>query len=206
MASIEFFDRQFQAQIKAEDFELNPFEIMSLEYLEGRVLDMGAGLGNLALEAARRGHQVVAVEGSGAAIARIRRDAAAEGLSVIAQQGNALEWQPGDDVSVRAQGQFDSVVSIGLLAFFRKEGAYRLLAKLAQHVKPGGLVILNFLCAGTDYMAMFEGDEYYLFDDHEVESLLPRWDCRLMRKDTFPAADGTKKVFVSLVLRKPRVG
>ena len=62
MASSGFFDKQFAEQIKTENFELNPFERLSLDYLQGRVLDFGCGLGNLSLEAARRGHPVLAID------------------------------------------------------------------------------------------------------------------------------------------------
>jgi hypothetical protein len=45
--SVEFFDTQFQRQVAAQDYALNPFEILALEYLEGAVLDLGSGLGDL---------------------------------------------------------------------------------------------------------------------------------------------------------------
>ncbi len=48
---------------------------MSLDYLTGTVLDLGSELGNLSLEAGRRGHRVVAIEASPAAVALINSDA-----------------------------------------------------------------------------------------------------------------------------------
>lgn len=53
--SIAFFDTQFQKQIAGSDFALNPFEQVALPFVHGRVLGLGCGLGNLAIEAARRG-------------------------------------------------------------------------------------------------------------------------------------------------------
>ena len=53
--SIDFFDDQFRRQIGARDFSLNPFEHAALPFLKGRVLDLGCGLGNLAIAAARNG-------------------------------------------------------------------------------------------------------------------------------------------------------
>ena len=54
-ASVRFFDGQFQRQLAAADCALNSFEVTALPYLQGEVLDYGCGLGNLAVEAARRG-------------------------------------------------------------------------------------------------------------------------------------------------------
>lgn len=51
--SVRFFDTQFQRQINTSEFELNPFERLTLPYLAGDVLDLGCGLGNLAVAAAR---------------------------------------------------------------------------------------------------------------------------------------------------------
>ncbi len=69
--SVEFFETQFQRQVRERDYALNPFETLALDYLTGTVLDLGCGLGNLSLEAGRRGHRILAVDASPAAIARI---------------------------------------------------------------------------------------------------------------------------------------
>ena len=42
-ASIRFFDEQFQRQIAAENYELNPFELAALPHLLGKTLDFGCG-------------------------------------------------------------------------------------------------------------------------------------------------------------------
>ena len=52
--SIRFFDSQFHRQIEAGDYALNPFERAALPFLRDEVLDLGCGLGNLALAAARQ--------------------------------------------------------------------------------------------------------------------------------------------------------
>ena len=62
--SVAFFDQQFQRQIGAEEFALNPFETVALPHLTGRVLDYGCGLGNLAIAAARQACQVEALDAS----------------------------------------------------------------------------------------------------------------------------------------------
>ena len=47
MRSVEFFDAQFQRQIREREYALNPFETLALDYLKGAVLDFGSGLGSL---------------------------------------------------------------------------------------------------------------------------------------------------------------
>jgi len=59
---VDFSDAQFQRQVREGDFALNPFEKLALPFLHGRVLDLGCGLGNLTLEAARRGCSVLALD------------------------------------------------------------------------------------------------------------------------------------------------
>ena len=48
--SVSFFDTQFQHQIRETNFVLNPFEKLALPQLRSKVLDLGCGLGNLAME------------------------------------------------------------------------------------------------------------------------------------------------------------
>lgn len=80
--SVTFFDTQFQKQVAGSDFALNPFEKAAL--VHGRVLDLGCGLGNLCIEAARCGAEVVAVDASATAIKRIRDTADAHDLRIDA--------------------------------------------------------------------------------------------------------------------------
>src|SRR5574341_897592 len=111
--SVDFFDAQFQRQIREGEYALNPFETLALEYLKGTVLDLGSGLGNLSLEAGRRGHQVVAGDASPAAVARINADAQREGLQVESIQADVEKWP--------IDRNYDTIVAIGLLMFFRRD-------------------------------------------------------------------------------------
>ena len=52
--SVEFFENQFQRQVIDREFALNPFEELALQYVKGDLLDLGCGLGNLSLEAAKK--------------------------------------------------------------------------------------------------------------------------------------------------------
>ncbi|MBK5106261.1 MAG: class I SAM-dependent methyltransferase, partial [Burkholderiales bacterium] len=86
--SVEFFERQFQRQLRDADFALNPFEQLALPHVAGSVLDLGCGLGNFSLEAARRGCSVTAVDASPTAIERLRTTARKEQLPLTALQAD----------------------------------------------------------------------------------------------------------------------
>ena len=85
---VDFFERQFQRQVRETDFALNPFEQLALSYVAGSVLDLGCGLGNLSLEAARRGCSVTAVDASPTAVERVRAVALHERLALEALQAD----------------------------------------------------------------------------------------------------------------------
>ncbi len=195
MVAAGFFDQQFRKQVEEGSFELNPFETLALAYLEGSVLDLGAGLGNLALEAGRRGHEVLAVEKCSTAVARMGRDAAAEGLGVKAVQADVTAWE--------ADRDFDTVVVIGLLHFFRRETAMRILETTIQHLRPEGALILNVLVEGTTFMDMFDGENYHLFQEGELEARFVDWEILESRYDSFAAPEETRKDFLTLVVRRP---
>ncbi len=193
--SVEFFEIQFQRQIQQQDYALNPFETVALDYLTGTVLDLGSGLGNLSLEAGRRGYRVVAVDASPAAVARINTDAQREALSVRAVQADIERWiidQP-----------YDTIVAIGLLMFFRRERAFELLHAIQEHVNPGGRAIVNTLIEGTTYMGMFDAANYYLFSHNELEEEFAGWRILSSRHQTFSAPEGTRKEFSTVIAEKP---
>jgi len=194
--SVDFFDQQFARQIADRDFTLNPFEQAILPFLLGDVLDLGCGLGNLAVAAARRGCRVTALDASPAAIAHLARRVAQEELPITAQEADLR--------SMTVTGEFDCVVAIGLLMFFARELAQAGLARIQDLVKPGGLVALNVLVEGTTFMDMFDPSGYYLFGENELPEAFAAWTTEYLTLSSFPAAKDTVKRFCTLVARRPQ--
>lgn len=193
--SIDFFDAQFRRQIAAGDYALNPFEQAALPFVRGRVLDLGCGLGNLAVAAARSGCRVVAVDASLPAVVRIAEVSRAENLGMTAVVCDVSAY--------RLAGEYDAIVAIGLLMFMARQPALALLAEIAHHVAPGGCAVINVLVEGTTYLEMFDPGGWCLFGGDEIESRFAGWKIELSRRETFAAPGGTVKAFSTVIARRP---
>ncbi len=193
--SINFFDTQFQNQVNKGDFSLNPFEKLALPFLKGKILDLGCRLGNLAIEAARRGCTVLALDASKTAIERIHNVAAAENLAIKAELADLSTY--------RISENYDVIVSIGLLMFMEKSKAYEMLKNIKLHVGSGGYAVINVLIDTTTYLDMFDAEKYYLFAKKELQQQFEGWNIVQERYDSFEAPNKTLKEFVTIVAYKP---
>jgi SAM-dependent methyltransferase len=110
------------------------------------VLDVGAGTGNLAVEAARRGAVVVASDLSPRMVELGRARSAAEHL--------AIEWHEADAEDLPFEdGRFDVVASaFGAMFAPRPELVAKELARLAR---PGGLVAMANYCPDGGFVSAF---------------------------------------------------
>lgn len=192
--SVSFFETQFRRQVAGSEFALNPFEAAALEFVSGKVLDLGCGLGNLSITAARRGATVTAIDASPTAVDRINAVAREENLPVLAIC---------EDLSTYAiTEKYDTIIAIGLLMFFSRARALAMLSDIQRQVAPGGHAIINSLIEGTSYMDMFEPGNFCLLARGELEQLFAGWTLIQVQHQDFAAPGNTVKVFVTLVARK----
>jgi tellurite methyltransferase len=195
--SITFFDEQFRRQSRDVALRLNPFEELALPYLRGEVLDFGCGMGNLAFAAAKRGCKVTALDASPAAVEHIRTRAAAEGAPVSASLADLRNYP--------ITGEYDCVVSIGLLMFFDCPTAFKVLSQLQSHVRPGGVAVINVFVKGTTYLEMFDPSGRCLFAPSEMQSRFAGWSIEHSELADFDAPNRTLKRFFTVIARKPGV-
>lgn len=98
-----------------------------------QLLDVGCGAGQLSLIAARAGARVTGCDIASNWLVQARRSAAAEGLSVVFEEGDAEALPYGN-------GTFDAVVSlIGAMFAPRPE---RVAAELTRVCRPGGIIAM----------------------------------------------------------------
>jgi tellurite methyltransferase len=192
--SVDFFDRQFARQARESDYALNPFERAILPHLFGDVLDLGCGLGNLAVAAAGAGCKVTALDASPAGVADLARRTRERGLSIQARTADLRDYVP--------DRKYDCVVAIGLLMFFSCDTARAQLGRVREAVRPGGIAAVNVLIEGTTYMDMFDPAGYCLFGREELSAAFAGWDTVLSRHEEFPAPADTVKRFHTLVARR----
>lgn len=195
--SVDFFDAQFRRQAGAGELALNPFERAVLPHLEGRVLDMGCGLGNLALAAAARGCEVMALDASPAGIESLAERARAAGLALDASIADARAFE--------TDRRFDAVVSVGLLMFFDCDTARALMRRWQGWVRPGGVMAVNVLVEGTTYLDMFDPSGHCLWKPAELDAAFAGWELCYDKVEEFPAPNSSLKRFRTLIARKSGV-
>lgn len=193
--SVDFFERQFAAQVGDEEKDLNPFESMTRPYLSGDVLDYGCGLGNLAVTAAEIGCRVLALDAAPTAISYLQKLATERRLPLTAIEADLRTFVIEDT--------YDTVVSIGLLMFFEQEIASLQLARLLRSVRPGGIAAINVLVEGTTYLDMFDAQSYYLFELDELKRAFAGWNILVDSIDHFGAPRSTVKRFSTVIARRP---
>lgn len=116
--------------------ECDFIEEMALLQKADRVLDLMCGYGRHALELARRGYTVTAVDNLAAYTSEIKLIASQENLLVEAVNAGAL--------NVELAELYKAVICMGnSFAFFDRQDAVRLLKKIAAHLQHNGILLIN---------------------------------------------------------------
>jgi SAM-dependent methyltransferase len=113
----------------------------------GRVADLGAGIGHLALPLAARGYDVAAIEPAGAMLERLRALAEERGVRVDAQHATAEELPVPD-------GSLDLVVVADALHFLDAQLVGEAIARGLR--RGGALAIVTGALGDTPYMRAVE--------------------------------------------------
>jgi SAM-dependent methyltransferase len=109
-----------------------------------RVLDLACLEGMYALELARRGAEIVAIEGREANLAKARYAAERLGLDV--------DWRLGDvrDLSREQHGEFDVVLCLGILYHLEAPDVFSLTARIAEVCQRALVVDTSVALAGSE--------------------------------------------------------
>ncbi|HEX3796161.1 MAG TPA: class I SAM-dependent methyltransferase [Acidimicrobiales bacterium] len=127
------YDRRFEA-LAATGADMHGEATLVASYRPNRVLDAGCGTGRVAMELARQGIDVVGVDVDPSMLASARSKAP------------ELTWVQGDlaDPDL-ALGAFDVAVLAGnVLIFVAPETEGAVIAAMAAHLTPGGLLIAGY--------------------------------------------------------------
>lgn len=145
----------------------------------GSILDAGCGTGRVGIELARRGYDVVGT------------DLDPGMLDTAREKAPDVEWVLGDLVDVELGRSFDLIAMPGNVMIFVAPGTEgAVLANLARHLEPGGLLVAGFQL-GPDKLTLAD------YDAHAAAAGLALAD-RWATWDREPLPDGLADYAVSV--------
>src|SRR5207237_6223944 len=97
----------------------------------GAVLELGAGTGRVAVDLARRGHEVIALDLDPSLLAALEERARAEDLAITAECADARSFDLGRRVAL-------CVAPMQIIQLLGGEGRRRCLDRVHAHLEPGG--------------------------------------------------------------------
>lgn len=166
-----------------------------------RVLDVGCGEGRNAIFMAKRGCKVDAFDISENGIAKAKQIAQGEGVEV--------DFFPCDLGQFCFEGDYDAVLSHGVLHLPEKEVRDRFIAEMQAHTRPGGYnaigVFTNRLPATPDNVPF----THSLFDVGELPAKYAGWEVIHHKEGTFqdthPGGVHHEHAYERIIARKPIV-
>lgn len=112
-----------------------------------RVLDAGCGTGRVAIELARRGCDVVGVDLDPRMLDRAR------------EKAPELDWRLGNLATIDLGRRFELIVMAGNVMIFVAPGSEAaVVADLARHLEPGGLLVAGFQLTTPYTLARYDAD------------------------------------------------
>jgi SAM-dependent methyltransferase len=133
-----------------------------------RVLDAGCGTGRVAIRLAELGFDCVGVDHD-------------ESMLAVARRTPGIEWVQGDLATWTSVGDFDLVVAAGNVVPLVADPP-AVLARLAQHARPGGLVVCGFglterhLPPGAPQLSLADYDAWCAAAGLHLQARYGSWD------------------------------
>ncbi len=134
-ARAEFF-RSGEAHVERTWWDIE--RLFGVRFVPASVLDFGCGVGRLVIPFARRADRVVGVDISPAMLAEAGRNCAEAGVT-------GVELIESDDSLSRVRGEFGLVHSHIVLQHIPWKRGRQIVAALATHVAPGGMLAVQLL-------------------------------------------------------------
>ena len=159
----------------------------------GRVLEVACGSGRVLVPLARAGHQVVGLDASPHMLALARDKLAAAGPAVAAR----AQLVQGDMRSFALDGEDGAPFALAIVAV--KSFAYLVdrdaqlgaLATIAAHLRPGGLLALDFLHPAPTWLLEPPGSLR-----QDLVQYVPTWGVTVARTETVVSTDFATQVRV----------
>jgi len=154
-----------------------------------RILDMMCGYGRHALELGRREMQVTAVDNLSAYIDEVNIRATEEGLAVDGIQADILNTQ--------LSGTYDAAICMGnSFAFFDRQDAITILKNISDHLKPGGVFVINSWMIAEIALKYFKEKDWHYAGEYKclLEYHYRFNPSRIESEQTIIAPDGVVEV------------
>jgi 2-polyprenyl-3-methyl-5-hydroxy-6-metoxy-1,4-benzoquinol methylase len=134
-------------------------EIAGLQKLDN-VLDIMCGFGRHAIELARRGYNVTAIDNSKEYIDEIK--------TITENESLAIEAKHADVSRISFSGNFDAAICMGnSIAFFNADTVLDILKKIAGSLKSGGVFIINTWTIAEIAIKNFQERTWHYIHDYK---------------------------------------